>query len=102
MAPPEYNSQSIINTADETLRTNGVNAAQTVYKSALLDWVDDVTMGDTIDKESVKGEIANLWLAYAALNKRSNLVSRYCLIVFSLLTRCCNLEFGSCAYYDRN
>ncbi|KAK1741694.1 hypothetical protein QTG54_007267 [Skeletonema marinoi] len=72
-APPQYNSQSIINTAEETLQTSGVSAAQTVYKSALLEWVDDVTMGDTIDKESVKGEIANLWLAYADLNRRSNL-----------------------------
>jgi len=35
--------------------------------------VDDVTMGDTIDKEAVRGEIANLWLAYADLNRRSNL-----------------------------
>ena len=74
--PPQYNSQSIIHTAEETLQTSGVNAAQTVYKSALLDWVDDVTMGDTIEKETVKGEIANLWLAYADLNRRSNLVSR--------------------------
>ncbi len=75
LAPPQYNSQSIINTAEETLQKSGVNAAQTVYKSALLDWVDDVTMGDTIDKEAVRGEIANLWLAYADLNRRSNLVS---------------------------
>ena len=74
--PPQYNSQSIINTAEETLQTSGVNAAQTVYKSALLDWVDDVTMGDSVDKESVRGEIANLWLAYANLNRRSNLVSK--------------------------
>ena len=73
--PPQYNSQSIIHTAEETLQTSGVNAAQTVYKSALLDWVDDVTMGDTIEKETVKGEIANLWLAYADLNRRTNLVS---------------------------
>ena len=64
--PPQYNSQSIINTAEEALQTIGVSAAQTVYKSALLDWVDDVTMGDTIDKDSVKGEIANLWLAYTS------------------------------------
>lgn len=75
VAPPHYNSQSIINTAEETLQTSGVNAAQTVYKSALLDWVDDVTMGDTVDKESVRGEVANLWLAYANLNRSSNLVS---------------------------
>jgi hypothetical protein len=73
--PPQYNSQYIIDAAEETLQTSGINAAQTVYKSALLDWVDDVTMGDTVDKDSVRGEIANLWLAYANLNRRSNLVS---------------------------
>ena len=54
-APPQYNSQSIINTAEETLQKSWVNAAQTVYKSALFDLVDDVTMGDTIDKEAVRG-----------------------------------------------
>mmetsp|Transcript_22690 Transcript_22690/g.49113 ORF Transcript_22690/g.49113 Transcript_22690/m.49113 type:complete len:95 (+) Transcript_22690:148-432(+) len=75
-APPEYNSQTVIDTAEAKLQEEGVNAAQTVFQSALLDWVDDVTMGDMGDgMDATRGEIANLWLAYANLNRRSNLVS---------------------------
>ena len=47
-----------------------------VYQNALLEWVDDVTMGDMGENvEAVKGEVAKLWLAYANLNRKSNLVS---------------------------
>ncbi|KAL7542774.1 hypothetical protein ACHAXR_012386 [Thalassiosira sp. AJA248-18] len=73
-APPQYNSQTVIDAAEAKLQGEGVNAAQTVFQSALLDWVDDVTMGDMgHGMEGVRGEIANLWLAYANLNRRSNL-----------------------------
>jgi len=72
--PPEYNSQTIIDAANAKLQEEGINTAQTVFQSALLDWVDDVTMGDMRDNIGrVKEEIANLWLAYAAFNRRSNL-----------------------------
>jgi len=75
--PSEYNSQTIIDEAESKLQSEGVQAAQIVYQSALLDWTDDVTMGDggTIQTDRVKEEIAKLWLAYADLNKRNNLVS---------------------------
>eukprot|EP00970_Alexandrium_tamarense_P003574 scaffold559_cov190-Alexandrium_tamarense.AAC.69 len=69
----QYNSRSIIAAAEAKLASSGIGAAQNVYQSALLDWVDDATMGDTVDLESVRGEVANLWLAYAGLNRRSNL-----------------------------
>ena len=74
--PPQYNSQTIINDAESKLQKEGVNAAQMVYQNALLEWVDDVTMGDMGENlEVVKGEVAKLWLAYANLNRRSSLVS---------------------------
>lgn len=75
--PPQYNSQTIIQNAETKLNDEGVSAAQMVYQSALLDWVDDVTMGEMEDGvlEGVRGEIANLWLAYAMLNRKNNLVS---------------------------
>ena len=74
--PPEYNSQTIINDAESKLQEEGVNSAQMVYQNALLEWVDDVTMGDMGENvEAVKGEVAKLWLAYANLNRKSNLVS---------------------------
>lgn len=75
-APPQYNSQTVIDAADAKLQGEGVNAAQMVFQSELLDWVDDVTMGDMGDNMGiVREEIANLWLAYANLNRKSNLVS---------------------------
>mmetsp|Transcript_18022 Transcript_18022/g.37921 ORF Transcript_18022/g.37921 Transcript_18022/m.37921 type:complete len:91 (+) Transcript_18022:169-441(+) len=72
----QYNAQTVIDAAEAKLQKEGVNAAQMVFQSALLDWVDDVTMGDMGDAMgSVRGEIAKLWLAYANMNRRSNLVS---------------------------
>lgn len=74
----QYNAQIIIDAATKKLQAEGINAAQTIFQSALLDWVDDVTMGDRMDTEDahrVRNEIVELWLAYADLNKRSNLVS---------------------------
>ena len=75
--PSQYNSQTIIDAANTKLQDEGINAAQTVFQSALLDWVDDVTMGDHENniEDGVKGEIAKLWLAYADLNRQANMVS---------------------------
>ena len=74
--PSQYNSQTVIDAANSKLQEEGINAAQTVFQSALLDWVDDVTMGDdNIIEDGVKGEIAKLWLAYADLNRQANMVS---------------------------
>ena len=74
--PPQYNFQTIIDASNVKLQEEGISAAQTVFQSALLDWVDDVTMGDMGDKYGcVRDEISKLWLAYASFNRRSNLVS---------------------------
>ena len=75
--PSQYNSQTVIDAANTKLQEEGINAAQTVFQSALLDWVDDVTMGDHENniEDGVKGEIAKLWLAYADLNRQANMVS---------------------------
>jgi len=73
-APFQYKSQAVIDEAETKLKGEGINVAQTVFQSALLDWVDDVTMGDLgSNMDSVRGEIANLWLAYAKLNRSLNL-----------------------------
>ena len=80
--PSQYNSQTVIDAAEAKLRDEGINSAQTVFQSALLDWVDDVTMGDMGDNmDAVRGEIAKLWLAYADLNRRSNMVSHHIFIL---------------------
>ena len=79
-----YDSRAVIEAAESKLRDGGggsVSEAQTAYQSALLDWVDDVTMGDVVAdgddvaRVAIANEIAELWLGYAGLNRRSNLVS---------------------------
>ena len=78
-----YDSRAAIEAAESKLRDGGggVSEAQTAYQSALLDWVDDVTMGDVVAdgddaaRAAIANEIAELWLGYAGLNRRSNLVS---------------------------
>lgn len=71
----EHNVQAILSRAAATLATSGIGAAQNIYKSALLDWVDDVTMGDAMDVEGAREGVAELWLGYAMLNRGAKLVS---------------------------
>ncbi|EJK45629.1 hypothetical protein THAOC_35752, partial [Thalassiosira oceanica] len=87
--PSEYNSQTIIDEAESKFQSEGVQAAQKVYQSALLEWVDDVAMDDggAIQTDRVKEEIAKLWLAYANLNKRNNL-NKSATEVYDQATRC--------------
>lgn len=77
--PTQYNAQTIIDAATTQLNNGeSIQSAQTTFQSALLDWVDDITMGDAMDMveaQRVKMEIVKLWLAYADMNKRSKLVS---------------------------
>lgn len=81
-----YNAQTIIDTATTQLNNGeSIQSAQTTFQSALLDWVDDITMGDAMELDEaqrVKMEIVKLWLAYADLNKRSKLVSAgsFCIV----------------------
>jgi hypothetical protein len=71
----EHNAQAIIAQATSTLSSSGIDAAQNIYKSAILDWVDDITMGDAMEVEGMKEQVADLWLGYALLNRGANLVS---------------------------
>lgn len=120
----QYNSQTVISDAEAKLAESGINAAQNVYQSAILDWVDDVTMGmDTEEQEEgggngsgdsghaelapeavtssggsngrvvtkrdiIRGEIVELWLAYANLNRRANLVSHIIFLDWLLCFQC--------------
>ena len=77
----QYDSRTVIEAAESKLRegpNNNVSAAQAIYQNALLEWVDDVTMGnmDNDTADVAREEIVKLWLGYANLNRRSNLVSR--------------------------
>jgi hypothetical protein len=89
LSSSRYDSRAVIESAESKLRVGGggIGEAQTVYQSALLDWVDDVTMGDVADydgdaRANIRNEISELWLGYANLNRRSNLVSGRNVYVF--------------------
>ena len=75
----QYDSRSVIEAAESKLREgpNNVSAAPAIYQNALLDWVDDVIMGnmESDTANAAREEIVKLWLGYANLNRRSNLVS---------------------------
>lgn len=45
-----------------------------VYQTALLDWVDDATFGSPDKKQELSEAIATLWVEYANLNRKANLV----------------------------
>lgn len=87
----QYDSRSVIEVAESNLREgpNNVSSAQAIYQNTLLDWVDDVTMGnmESDTANAARDEIVKLWLGYASLNRKSNLVSRCnCLLtIFYLL-----------------
>ena len=75
----QYDSRSVIEAAESKLREgpNNISAAQAIYQNALLDWVDDVIMGnmESDTANAAREEIVKLWLGYANLNRRSSLVS---------------------------
>lgn len=88
----DHSAQQIINQASSTLSSSGIAAAQNIFKSAILDWVDDVTMGDTMEVEGANEEVAELWLGYALLNREAKLVS---LMLFTIYcTVCIDIWFG--------
>lgn len=65
----QYDSRSVIEAAESKLREgpNNISAAQAIYQNALL------VESDTAN--AAREEIVKLWLGYANLNRRSNLVS---------------------------
>ena len=61
-----YDPAIIIKAADDKLSSNDVAGGQTLYQSALLNWVDDArenVFGQ--DPEQMREAIATLWIAYA-------------------------------------
>ena len=43
-----------------------------VYQQALLDWVDDARESSSADTEGMKRAVADLWINFAALNRKAN------------------------------
>jgi hypothetical protein len=78
----QYDTNAIIQQANEKFAQNELEAAQMIYQSALLDWVDDAREmenndagGDNSKEISVlKDSIALLWIEYANLNRKANMV----------------------------
>ncbi len=76
MADDQHNPQVVIQEANEKFENNDIQGAQMVYQTALLTWPDDASFGDdpVIVKHISEG-VATLWIEYASLNARANLVS---------------------------
>lgn len=60
-----YDPNIIIRAANDKLALNDLNAGQTLFQTALLNWVDDAREGADVDPDALKEAIATLWVAYA-------------------------------------
>lgn len=61
-----YDPAIIIKAADDKLNANDVGGGQTLFQTALLNWVDDARFNATsVDAEQMREAIATLWTAYA-------------------------------------
>ncbi len=60
-----YDPNIIIRAANDKLTAGDLTGGQTLFQSALLNWVDDAREGSTMDADSLKEAIATLWVAYA-------------------------------------
>ncbi len=76
-----YNPNTIINEANESFHNNDISNAQMTYQCALLDWVDDAremmnnnSGGGVVDMKYLRDAIVLLWIEYAQLNQKANMV----------------------------
>lgn len=62
-----YDPNIIIRAANDKLATGDLAGGQTLFQSALLNWVDDAREGASgiMDRDSLQEAIATLWIAYA-------------------------------------
>eukprot|EP00980_Cylindrotheca_fusiformis_P008150 scaffold1727_cov133-Cylindrotheca_fusiformis.AAC.53 len=61
-----YDPSIIIKAADDKLAANDVSGGQTMFQTALLNWVDDARFNaSSLDPEQMREAIATLWTAYA-------------------------------------
>jgi tetratricopeptide (TPR) repeat protein len=60
-----YDPNIVIQAAEEKLAVNDLAAGQTLFQSALLNWVDDAQFSAVTDKDQLQEAIATLWIAYA-------------------------------------
>jgi tetratricopeptide (TPR) repeat protein len=63
-----YDPNIVIKAADEKLAANDVSGGQTLFQSALLNWVDDAQFAASnpvMDVDQMREAIATLWIAYA-------------------------------------
>jgi hypothetical protein len=71
-----YDPTVVIKAAEAKQQAGDVPGAQMMYRSALLDWIDDAREGTDlgIHPDHIRHAIAALWIAYARLNRDSNMV----------------------------
>lgn len=72
----QYDPNVIIQEANEKFAQSELENAQMAYQSALLDWVDDAREMENSGKDitALRDSIATLWIEYAKLNRKANMV----------------------------
>ena len=72
-----HNPETIIQQANEKYNNNDLEGAQMVYQSALLEWQDDASFGvsDPATVQHISEGIATLWIEFANLNRKAEMVS---------------------------
>ena len=76
----------VTNANREVSNNNNVAAAQQIYQCALLDWVDDAReLSDgSEEKEKLRRKIAELWMAFADMNKSAKMVRNLFIFIYRI------------------
>jgi hypothetical protein len=79
-----YDHTVVMKAAEAKQQAGDVPGAQMMYRSALLDWIDDAREGTDlgIHPDHIRQAIAALWIGYARLNRDSNMVRSHCTCFF--------------------
>jgi len=70
--PPGHDPRTVESSADIKYNLGDIDGAKMVYQQALLDWVDDARESSSANTEGMKRAVADLWIDFAALNRKSN------------------------------
>jgi len=73
MTDTNYDPNEIVQAADTKYEAGDLSGAQKLFKSALLEWVDDAQFGGSADDDGMQKAISELWIAYAKLNRKAKM-----------------------------
>ncbi len=78
MEEGSHNPEDVVNEANEKFANNDLAGAQMVYQSALLEWVDDASFGESnpVIVKHISDGVAKLWIEFVKLLRKANMVRR--------------------------